>query len=282
MQDESRIPSLPVIVKEREDQPLPEDLPAYYLLSRDGLFLVRRHAFFESCVPASTCPPDLASNETYLRPRFPRIPQSYLERIVGFFGRVAERQGSEAAVLLAWDLREKAVRLLIPEQVATMARTWRGEAYPVGVRYQVPADMPSGWLPFGDVHSHVDGAAFASAIDEEDEVYRPGVHLVVGKIRREPPDFHVSAVVDGVRFALELSQVAEGYGRRDLDVPEDWLARVRLTTRSPYAWSAHPAPAAAPREGAIAPGSEGGANGRLAHDALPEGRLAAGPEGGRG
>jgi hypothetical protein len=218
----------PVLVKDRADLEWPAEARAFYVLARNGLHLVRRHEFFESCVPARQWPRELEPQTTFLRPRFPVIPTALFERVVGFFARVADLHGCEAGVLLVWDRNEQCVRLVVPDQVGTMSRGWSGKRYPIGLRYSSPAPLPPHCILFGDIHSHVDMAAYASGVDQDDEVDAPGLHIVIGRIHSEPPDVHVEAAVDGARFPIEAQDVIEGYGQRDLDVPQEWLDRVKV------------------------------------------------------
>ncbi len=229
------MPITKVLIKTGPDFSWPEDERIFYILGKDGLYLCRNHEFFRSCVPAERGPSELEAQEPFLVPRFPRIPRDVFERIVGFFDRVAELYGSEAAAMLAWDREQKEVRLVVPEQTATVYRSsWDGYTSPIGVHYVPPADLPPAWLPFGDVHSHVHGAAYASSVDKHDELHDAGLHLVVGRIEREPPEIHVEAVVDGRRFVLDPGDVIEEYRARRADVAQQWLDRVRVEESSSW------------------------------------------------
>lgn len=206
----------------------------YYVLAANGLFLVRNHAFFRSSVPAPSFPSELGEQHEAFEPRFPKIPRDMLERIVAFFSAVAEAYGAEAGVLLYWDPEASAVHVIAPPQVATITRGYRGRGQPVGLHYEVPHGVPPAWILFGDVHSHAQLAAFASATDQDDEVHAPGLHIVVGEIHREPPSFHVEAVVDERRFTLSLADVVEGYERRATRFPLKWLRRLRVVDAWEY------------------------------------------------
>jgi len=203
----------PIYVKARNDMPWPEEEQAFYLLARDGLFFCRNSRFFQSCVPARKGPGELANQEAFLEIQYPKIPQPLLELAVGFFEQVKQRHGSEAALLLTWNYRVKQVRLLIPRQRCTVYQGYYS-TYPAGVHYEMPAELPEDAFIFGDIHSHVDGPAYASVTDKDDEHHRPGLHIVVGRIAEEPPDFHIEATVDGMRFEVDPDHVLEGYSRR--------------------------------------------------------------------
>jgi hypothetical protein len=60
------------------------------------------------------------------------------------------------------------------------------------------------------------------------------MHVVVGEIHREPPSFHVEAVIDERRFLLGLPDVAEGYERRQQHFPLKWLRRLRVVDAWEY------------------------------------------------
>jgi len=224
---------IPLYVKAESDMDWPRE-GSFYLLTGSGLFLCRNHPFFRSCVPARRWPADLAQQHRSLTLRFPPIPREQVARIVGFFARVAELHGSEAAVLLAWDTDAERMVTLVPDQTASVSKGWTGHRYPIDVRYEVPLDLPTNLTIIGDVHSHVDGAAYASSTDMSDETHRAGLHVVVGRIQREPPEFHCEMVVDGSRFEVDPAVVIEAYEGRDDDVPDEWLARVEVAVNPPY------------------------------------------------
>jgi hypothetical protein len=222
-----------VLLKTSSSLAWPEQEDVFYLLSCDGLFRCRNHEFFRSCVRAETGPSDLGEQRPFLAPRFPMIPQALIEEAVGFFDRVAEQHGSEATVVLAYDREDQSVHLVVPVQTATVSYGWSGYVSPIGVHYVPPTDLPASWVPYGDIHSHVDYAAYSSTTDVEDETHAAGLHVVIGRIREEPPEIHVEAVVDGTRFTLESSRVIEGYEKRRHDTPDEWLDRVKVASVAP-------------------------------------------------
>ncbi len=218
----------PIYLKTDADMALPSDLPAFHVLTGTGLFLCRNHPFFRSCVPAPDWPSELASHRPSLELHYPKLPRSLLETVVGFFDVVGQRLGSEAAVLLAWNAQSQSLEAHVPEQCGVVGSTWQGRPYPLSLEYQSVALSPHQTL-IGDIHSHVDMPAFASGMDKEDELHRPGLHLIVGRLYLEPPEWHCEISIDGHRFPIrELSQIVEGYRRRRPDkVPAAWLEKVR-------------------------------------------------------
>jgi len=226
----------PIYLQLSEKMPWPED-QVFYLLTGNGLFLCRNNEHFRSCIPARSWPGELAEQEEFVDLRYPRLPRRLLERAVGFFDAVARRHDAEAALLLVWDKRKELYRLIVPRQRCTVYESWQGSTYPQSVHYDMPARVPRNWVVVGDIHSHVDYPAYASITDQHDEQYRTGLHIVVGRIYDEPPEFHVEATVDGVRFPVQQDQAFEGYEFRRDDFPEKWFDWLKIEVNSSYSFS---------------------------------------------
>ena len=222
-------------IKTAEDAPWPETERMFYRLTRDGLFVCGNADFYHSCVPARGWPSELAPQRPFLKLRYPKVPQPLFERAVGFCARIGELHNAEAAVLLALHRSDQRFQLVIPPQVSVVSSGWSGRAYPLEVHYDAPP-LPPDWVWWGDIHSHVDGPAYASHTDKADEAHRPGIHVVIGRIYLEPPDLHIEAIVDGFRFKIEdPTMVIEGYHkRRDHEVPRSWLAQVSVMDWADY------------------------------------------------
>jgi hypothetical protein len=232
----------PLYVKTDPDMPWPEDENAFYVLSADGLFFCRNHLFFKSSVPARRWPTGLAPHMEWLELKHPRIRRRQIELLVGFFDEIAAEHGAEAAALLIWDREAQRTRLHVPTQRSTVFEGWSGSRYPGQVYYDVPPNLPRHWSVIGDVHSHADEAAYASATDKADERHRPGLHLVIGRVYREPPEMHCEFVVDGTRFQTAPELILEDYRRRSRRFPRVWLDRVTVEvhasspTTEPSTW----------------------------------------------
>ena len=226
----------PIYLKLETDTLWPQDEKAFYLLTAEGLFLCRNHPFFQSSVVADRWPAELASHKAFIRLNYPKMPQRLLERVVGFFSIIGRRYGAEAAVLLAWDRNTKAVVPVVPEQRATVSENWYGEPFPIDVHYKIP-DLPPNLMLIGDLHSHVFGPAYASGTDQQDESFRAGLHVVIGRIDEEPPEFHLEVTVDAARFKISNPDVIlAGYQRRrEHEVPQEWIDQVTVNS-----WNSSP------------------------------------------
>ncbi|MHC4415949.1 MAG: hypothetical protein ACYS0G_11755 [Planctomycetota bacterium] len=218
----------PIYVKIDDRAPWPRD-DVFFMLTGNGLFLCRNHAFFVSSVPATSPPCGLGRHRPFLKSRYPKVPRRLFELAVGFFHAVYRRHGSEAGLLLVWNHRAKRMRLVCPDQVAVVSRTW-SRTHPIGLHYEIP-DL-GGDLLIGDLHSHANEPAYASVTDKNDETDRAGIHVVVGRLGDIDagcgPDLHLELVIDGVRFSAAPESILEGYSRPRSNVPPRWLEQVKV------------------------------------------------------
>ena len=221
------LPPIPIYLKTADDAPRPAN-PEFFWITRRAQYLCRNHDFFATDVPAYRMPRSLADHQPACRVRFPLLGMAALEYVAGFFHQVYVRHGSEAIVLVLWDTRRRRYRLCVPPQQASVWLTQSGEPCAIDVKYDVPSPLPPHHLLVGDIHSHADLNAYSSGTDNQDVVYRDGVHAVVGRIDREPPDFHVELTADSHRFNLRFGQFFRGYRRRRLRVPGAWIEQVEV------------------------------------------------------
>jgi proteasome lid subunit RPN8/RPN11 len=228
----------PVHVKTRPGWIGPAEGSCYYLLTRSGLFIGRNHPHARSLVPAPSWPAELESQEPLLDLRLPRVPADVVARITGFFRVAASRHGAEAIVLLAMDGRGS-LRTIVPQQVAIVGRGYNERPYPISLRYAIP-DLGGRMQIVGDIHSHAQEAAYASSLDVDDERYRPGLHIVAGRMNLEQPEWHAEYVVDGARFALRPGEVLEldAHATRGAAFSPRWLGRLQVEEQSRWSGSA--------------------------------------------
>ena len=205
---------LPIYLKDR-DFTAPDE-PIYYLLTKDGLFLVKRTPFFEAAVPVVGIP--------WLEPMAPGIkltatdllPADLLLQAVAFFRAVYSRYKSEAVALLAWREAGHTYELVIPHQTVGGGHC----------DYQV-RDFPAGLIRLGTIHSHAGIEAFHSERDDSDERHEDGFHLTVGNIDGDLT-LACSVVVQGFRGLIPPAQLFSPYPIPWAAAPpsEDWAAEV--------------------------------------------------------
>jgi PRTRC genetic system protein A len=220
----------PIYLKESEEMvPSSPEWPQdrlFYLVTSEGLMKCRTTEFFRSCVKSNSNLSELEAQKPFVKLRYPKVPQEMLETVAGFFSAVQKKYDSEAYVCLLWNKNEKKYEIVCPPQEISGGH----------VSYDLPPQPPH-MLLVGDIHSHVNMAAFASGTDENDETQRPGVHIVLGRISQEPPEFHIEVVVDGTRFGVKEEMMLEGYEKRR-EFPPEWMDQLKKKT-----WGNHVNPA---------------------------------------
>jgi hypothetical protein len=172
------------------------DEPIYYLVTRTGLFQVKRTPVFRSRirVPGLQW---LEGEEEEAAFLLPRIPEKILGETMAFFREVFRKYRAEAAVLLY--LREGGgeYEIRIPPQTVAGGHC----------RYDIGPN-PAGCIRVGTIHSHGGAEAFHSELDDVDEQYDDGLHVTIGSLQAKPT-VSCSLVVDGRRFGLPPAGVLE-------------------------------------------------------------------------
>jgi hypothetical protein len=231
-----RTPLTSIYIKTDEAMSIPEDEECYYLLTRSGLFIGRNTPLMRSLAPARQCPAELAAQKPFLTMRCPRVPAGLVATIESFFKTIAYSHGAEAGVLLVLDETRNEIRPLVPRQRSSVGIGYSGRPYPIRLQYDTPPMAHTRLRIIGDVHSHVFDAAYASSVDVYDEDHRAGLHLVAGRLDRDPTEWHAEYVVDGTRFPLAPESVMEldAHPVAPPRVPRRWLRRVRIERWDSY------------------------------------------------
>ncbi|MCK9375690.1 MAG: hypothetical protein M0P73_06025 [Syntrophobacterales bacterium] len=204
---------LPIYLKDQEFSP-PDD-PIYYLLTRDGLFLVKRTLFFEAVVPAAGIP-WLEPQEPRVNLSAPPLPAALLLQALACFRAVYNRYRSEAVVLLGWREATRTYELVLPHQTVGGGHC----------DYEIK-EFPAGLTRLGTIHSHAGVEAFHSLRDWEDERFEDGLHLTIGNLDTELT-LSCSVVVQGFRAQIPPERLFSPYPIPwDQAPPEsDWAAEV--------------------------------------------------------
>ncbi|MHB9072188.1 MAG: hypothetical protein ACYC6G_01555 [Desulfobaccales bacterium] len=187
---------LPIYLKDQDFAPPADTI--YYLLTRDGLFLVKRTPFFEAVVPAAGIP-WLESQSSEVHLHAPPLPAALLLAAVAFFRAVFTRYHSEAVALLAWREATRTYELVVPHQ------TVGGGHCDYEIR-----EFPPGLTRLGTIHSHAAVEAFHSLRDWQDERFEDGLHLTIGNLDADLT-ISCSVVVQGFRGNIPPERLFSPY-----------------------------------------------------------------------
>ena len=211
-------PLYPVIVK--DDAYAPSDAPIAYLVTQDGLFIVRDTPLFSVSVRVDGVP-GLAPHTPYLHLKIPPLPVALVERAIGFFRAVYERWQGEAILILFYEERSRRYQLAAPPQLIR-GRFERG-------RFRAELQLEYGtcerpgpeFVRLGTFHSHGHAGPTHSQVDEHDELYESGLHITAGYVHSSAPKFAAAFVVGRTRFTV---------------APADIVPPLRAARRWPAAW----------------------------------------------
>jgi hypothetical protein len=195
--------------------------PMYYLVTANGLFLVRKTGLFTSISRTSSVA-GLEPQQPALALRFGKIPRSVMERVYGFFAWAWRQWQSEAILFLYYSPTTGEFVLDAPPQTIYLYRRmgrWRAEGR---VSYRA-LSRPEGYIKLGDLHSHADLPAFFSAQDDHDDC-EEGLKIVMGRMHRSVPETEVSFVAGPHRFTLRPEDALEDFAV-PMPPPPLWIER---------------------------------------------------------
>ncbi len=182
----------PVYLKDDTFEPAVD--PIHYLVTADGLFLVKENPVFRSCVRVRGIR-GLQGQKDEVRWKLPPVPGVLLQQVVCLFREVYRRHKCEAIVLLFYDSSRRDYALNVPEQEVAGGHL----TYAIG-------PTPAGRIRVGTIHSHAEADAFHSPVDHGDEEHDDGLHVTVGNLDGIF-SLSCSLMVDGRRFPLRSREV---------------------------------------------------------------------------
>jgi hypothetical protein len=180
---------LPVYLKDDNFEEPAE--PLYYLVAKNGVFLVKNNEFFHSVTRVRGLP-WLNRQKESLTLKLPLVPKSLLNQALGFFLEVFRQHTAESLVHLYYNPAEQRYQIEVPPQRVS------GEA----CYYKINM-APPGWRRIGTIHSHGLAEAFHSQQDQKDERHDDGLHITFGNLDQPDWTLSVSFVVDGKRFPVD-------------------------------------------------------------------------------
>lgn len=202
-------------------------LPFYYLLSSEGLFLVKNFPTYRAVIRMEKGLPWLENHTEELNIKFPKVPRHLIEKVAGFFYVVFRLYQSEAIALLYFSPKKKSFKIIIPKQQIDV-RTIANSVYSVyGLDYTLES-TPIDYIRIGTIHSHGDLPAFYSYTDENDSRFDDSLNIVIGNVNRKKPTFFACFMVNGHKFEINTQDIIEGFKQLLLPVPRNWINQILL------------------------------------------------------
>ena len=131
--------------------------------------------------------------------KLPKIPESLLEEIVGYFREDLSR---EAAVRVCYDEGDGSYFFVRAGGVRS------GAFINYDYSESVEEILREGVICVMDVHSHNRMGAFWSGVDDGDELWSPGaLYGVIGKLDRENPSMLFRAVDEGTQVSVPVTDL---------------------------------------------------------------------------
>ncbi len=173
----------------------------YYIVAGDGLYIHKPVHYGHVIVPIEKAAnlPELGAPAVLFK-QIPKIPTAMLGQAWSFFRDVFNEQKTEAMLDITWH-REHGYRFYVPQQDNTTGH--------VNARRN-PAHYSPGWRLVATIHSHCNFAAFHSGTDKADAAKLDGLHMTIGHVDTDHPQWAAMIAIGGNTWDLKLDEVTDG------------------------------------------------------------------------
>ena len=181
--------------------PVPES--PYYVIGKAKRYLHKRLHFGRVLIPVTDTPEmnDLPPTwGGFLWQEVPPIPAVLLGKAWSFFRMAWNRHKSEAMLDIYYH-PDHGYTLFAPPQTASMG----------GVKcVRNPEHIKAGYRHVGTIHSHCNFGAYHSGTDTHDAEGHDGVHITIGNVDKNPPQYATMLVANNVKWDINLTEILEG------------------------------------------------------------------------
>lgn len=177
-------------------------------------------------------------NSFTLKEDIHRIPaslwQAWVQLCFHFVEKVASNLEVSIRILRSEEDPSK-YRFLVPKQEVSAASV-RVESFDSAVDIETGEEItsypPAGWIPVGSSHSHNQIQSFFSGTDDKYELTDPGIHIVVGSIKKQERTYTIAAsVVAGKRrFIVDHNNLIDTTPVDNITFHEKVLDYVKVET----------------------------------------------------
>jgi PRTRC genetic system protein A len=151
-----------------------------------------------------------------------QIPLHMLTQFHDFARKNFEKRRAECSAYLTYNPETDDWKLFIPEQYVSHT----------SVNHKLdPGQIKDGYQAVGTIHSHCDFNAFHSGTDKHDMGKMPGLHITIGHVNTDTPDYDFALSVHDAAFDVKYDKIVDV--ERPLDrngyatAPDHWLQYVK-------------------------------------------------------
>jgi PRTRC genetic system protein A len=204
--------ALDILLPDGKTPPPHEDVP-YYIVSQKGwmsnvptLFGIAQTKMSE---PPSKIPDVPASFKLNER----KFPEHLMRQAHDFFRAVWNKYQTESSLYIIYNRESDTFRLWAPEQYVTST----------SVNHKLDI-LPSSWNAVGTIHSHCNFSAFHSGTDSHDMAGMPGLHITIGQVDQDTPEYAIAMSMGDTQFTVKYEDIISD----DSDLPDiDTLTRYK-------------------------------------------------------
>lgn len=157
-----------------------------------------------------------------------KLPAHIMIQAHDFFRKVWNKQKTESSAYICYNAYTQKYKLFIPEQYVTAA----------SVEHKLePGAIKDGYYPIGTAHSHCDFSAYHSSIDTHDMEQMPGIHITIGHVDQDEPEYAIAIGIGKTRFDLEWDTIIDDevvLDKNGYDTAPDWWLEFVHTGHAPW------------------------------------------------
>ena len=210
------------------DYEIPDEDTIFYVASQKGWIINTPTLFGNARVLSNEHPSHLPELKESFILNDLKLPVHILTQFHDFARKNFEATGAECSAYITCNPETSIFRLFIPEQyVSHTSVNHKLDAGAVRAPYQT----------VGTIHSHCDFGAFHSGTDTHDMGKMPGLHITIGHVDRDDPEFVFALAVSNAVFAVERDAIVnEGitHDRKGWDTAPDWWQNFVHTGTAPW------------------------------------------------
>ena len=204
------------------DEEMPDEDVIYFAATKKGWLINTPTLFGTAQVLSKDSPATLPEVPERFVLNGKKIPLHMLSQFHDFAAKNFAKRKAECSAYLTYNDATDDWKLFIPEQYVSHS----------SVNHKLePGAIKDGYRAVGTIHSHCDFGAFHSGTDKHDMGKMPGLHITIGHVNTNNPDFDFALSFSDAAFSVEWDSIVDV--ERPLDkngyatAPDHWLKFVK-------------------------------------------------------